>query len=264
MLPTLKAEFKKIFTVRSTYGWLLLALIIAGIYGFYGEGFNDAANLLKAKTDAGASLFIAATVQMMSNFIGLFGGIVALLLITHEYRHGTIVYTLTASNSRTKVLGSKIIAIMGYVFVYSLALTAFGLGMIHLGLAFSHHVLPPQSINYFTYFGKVLFYSEAYALAALLFGTVIRNQVGALAALLIVPGPVEALLSLLLKTNAVYLPFMALQEVVHTPLLPGAHPAHPDNKTGSLTPLHGAEVFLVYLVIGWLITWYLFLRRDAN
>lgn len=265
MMSQLRSEFKKIFTVRSTYGWILLALILVGIFAIYGEGFNDASNLVKSKANGpGASLFIAGTINQMANFIAIFGGIIALLLITHEYRYNTITYTLTASNSRTKVLFSKILAVAGFVFVYSVLLGALGIAMIYLGLALSHNVLPHQEINYLTYVGKILFYSESYALAALALGFLIRNQVGAFASLFIIPGPVEALIGLLLKHNAVYLPFMALNEVIQGPVVGGAHPAHPDNgDTGFLTPLHGAEVFLVYLVVVWLITWFLFLRRDS-
>jgi len=266
MTSQLKSEFKKLFTVRSTYGWILLALILVGIFAIYGEGFNDASNLMKSKpNDPAASLFIAGTINQMANFTAIFGGIVALLLITHEYRYNTITYTLTASNSRSKVLLSKVLAILGFVFVYSVALAAAGLAMIYLGLALSGNVLPHQDINYLTYIGKILFYSEAYALAALALGFLVRNQVGAFASLFIIPGPVEALIGLLLKHNAVYLPFMALQQVIQSPVLPGARPAHPDNNDmGYLTPLHGAEVFMVYLVVVWLITWLLFQRRDAN
>jgi ABC-2 type transport system permease protein len=266
MMPALKSEFKKLLTVRSTYGWLLLALVLVGIYTIYGEGFNDASNLLKSHAPGpSASLFVAATINQMANFISVFGAIIALLLITHEYRHNTITYTLTASNSRSKVLLSKIIAVICFVFVYAVILTALGLAMIYLGLALSHHVLPHQDINYLTYIGKSVFNAEGYALAALLFGTLIRNQVGSFAALFIIPNTVEGLLSLLLKTSSVYMPFIALQQVVQTPVVPGSHPAHPDsNGLGSLTPLHGAEVFLAYLIVGWIITWYLFLRRDAS
>jgi ABC-2 type transport system permease protein len=264
MVPALRSEFKKMFSIRSTYGWVLLALIIVGIYGFYGEGFNDVKNLLKAGApDAGAKLFVAATINQMVNFISVFGSIIALLLITHEYRYNTITYTLTAANSRTKVLLSKILAVIGFVLVYSVLLTLFGLGMIFLGLAFSHSSLPHQDISYLTYIGKSLFVCEAYSLVALLFGVLIRHQAGAFVALFIVPNTVEGLLSLLLKSKTVYLPFGSLQEVIQTPVIPGSHPAHV-NPNGVLTPAKGALVFLVYLLVGWAITWYLFLKRDAN
>lgn len=265
MIPALKSEFKKLFSIRSTYLFVLLALVIVGIYALYGEGFKDSANVIQQlhqKHAGGSNLFIAGTINVMANFISLFGGIIALLLITHEYRYNTITYTFTASNSRTKVLLSKILAVMGFVLAYSILLTIYGLGMIHLGLAFSHNVLPHQDIGYLTYIGKILFHSEGYALAALLFGTLIRNQVGTFAALFILPGPVEGLLSLLLRHDSVYLPFMALDQVVQAPSLTAA--SVNEAPTGALSPAKGALVFLVYIIIGWIISWYLFLKRDAT
>jgi hypothetical protein len=31
-----------------------------------------------------------------------------------------------------------------------------------------------------------------------------------------------------------------------------------------LSPLRSSIVFLIYIIIGWVIAWWLFLRRDAN
>jgi ABC-type transport system involved in multi-copper enzyme maturation permease subunit len=262
MMASLKSEFKKLLTVRSTYGWALLTLVLLLIGAFYADGYKDSANIA-AGADKGR-LFIAGTLAHLPNVIGLFAGLTAVLLITHEYRHNTIIYTLTASNSRSKVIFSKIIAIICLSFVYSILFTTIGLGLIYAGAALANNTIPHQDINYLTYYGKTLFFVEGYSLAALLFGTLIRNQIGAVAALLILPGTVESLLTLVLKNNAVYLPFTALTQVTQPPVIPGAQPAHPDFQTGSLAPLHGAGVFLAYLVIGWIITWYLFLRRDVN
>jgi len=268
MMPTIKAEFKKIFTTRSTYLLILIALVIIGIFSVYGEGFKDSANLLNSSHNhpikAQLPLFIAGTITQIATFVGIFGGIIALLLITHEYRYNTITYTLTISNSRTKVLFSKVAAVLGFVFVYSVVMTAIGVGLIYVGLALSHNVMPHQDINYLTYLAKSVFYAEGYALAALLLGVLIRNQVGAFAALFVIPGPVEGLLSLMLRADSVYLPFMALSQVVQAPIIMNGHPAHPNNDTGYLSAPKGALVFLVYLVVGWAVAWYLFLRRDAT
>jgi ABC-2 type transport system permease protein len=269
MIPALKSEFRKLLTIRSTYLFILLALIIVGIYSFYGEGFKDSANLIQTLKhkhgpleNAALSQFIAGTITVMSHFISLFGGIIALLLITHEYRYNTITYTLTSSNSRSKSLAAKLLSVMGFVFLYAVLLGLYGLAMIHLGLSFSHNVLPHQEISYANYIGKILFHAEGYALAALLFGALIRNQVGAFAALLIIPGPVEGLLSLILRHNSVYLPFMSLDQVIQAPSV--TSPAVNEASTGYLTPAKGALVFLTYLVIGWLVGWYLFLKRDSS
>lgn len=126
-MPAIKSEFRKLISIRSTYGWLLLALVLVGIYSIYGEGFNDASNLLKSHTgDPGARLFLASTLPQIANFISGPGGIIALLLVAHEYRHNTITYTLTASNSRAKVLVSKMAVIFTFILFYSVILATLG------------------------------------------------------------------------------------------------------------------------------------------
>jgi ABC-2 type transport system permease protein len=254
MISALKAEFKKLLTIRSTLGLLLGA--------FYADGFKDSATIASGP-DHG-TLFIAGTLSHIPNVIALFAGLIAILLITHEYRHNTIIYTLSSSNSRSKVILSKVVSVFCFTLLYSLLFTAISIGLIYAGAALAHHTIPHQTINYVTYFGKTLFFVEGYALAALLFGTLIRNQIGAIAALLILPGTLESLLTLVLKNNAVYLPFTALSQVTQPPVIAGAKAAHPGPDMGVLTAPKGALVFLCYLVVGWIIGWYLFVKRDAN
>jgi hypothetical protein len=52
----------------------------------------------------------------------------------------------------------------------------------------------------------------------------------------------------------VYLPVISLNAVL----------VHPSSNQGSITYGHAAMVFMVYLVIGWIVAWALFVRRDAN
>ncbi len=263
MMPTLKSEFRKLLTVRSTYILLLGFLLLGAFISFYVHGYKQAGT--PQLTGPAKGLFLASSIEQIPNVLSVASALMALLLLAHEYRYNTIVYTLTASNSRSKVLLSKIIAIFCLVFVYTVVSTAILLALVVAGLAVAGHSLPPQDINYFTFFTKTVFFTESFAMAGLLFITLIRNQIGAIAALLILPNTIEGLLSLLLKNNSVYMPFMALQQVIQQPVLAGAKPAHPDsNNLGSLTPVHGALVYLAYLAVGWAVAWYLFLRRDAT
>ncbi len=270
MTPTLRTEFKKLLTVRSTYILMLVFLLLAAFFAFYVHGFKDAGTPAftgpSPVDQARASLFVSGSITQMANIISVAGALIALLLLAHEYRYNTIVYTLTASNSRSKVLASKVIAVFCLVFVYSVLATAILLPLVWAGAAAAGHSLPHQDINFLTYFGKILFFCEAFAMSGLLFITLIRNQVGAIAALLILPNTVEGLLSLLLKKNSVYLPFTSLQQVVQPPVINGIKvgAGNRDNTLGYLSAPRGALVFLAYLVVGYIIAWYLFLRRDAT
>jgi ABC-type transport system involved in multi-copper enzyme maturation permease subunit len=267
MKPAIKSEFKKILTTRATYGISLFFLLIIIFFSFYVEGFAHIKTLATGHSVLAIkqnSLYLASSLPMISNVISVAGAFVALLLLANEYRYSTIIYTFTAITNRSRVLLAKILAILVYIFAFSLALTLLAIALMHLGVSASGHALPTQNIDYLTYIVKSVFICEAYGLAGLLFAAFIRNQIGAIAALLIIPDTIEGLLSLLLRHDTVYLPFTALQEVVQAPALSGVRSLARESSTGYLSPVHGALVFTGYLVVGWIFAWYIFLRRDAN
>ncbi len=259
MIPELKAEFRKLLTVRSTYLVALIAFIFIALVTFYGTGYK------RVITDPFQNLVLAGSVTQVASIVGVFSGLVGLLLLSHEYRYDTIVYSLSASNRRSKVLASKMIAVLSYGLVLALVLGAIGIGLVYAGAAASGHALPHQDINYLAYLFKIVVYTEGITLAGLLFAALIRNQVGAIATLLIFPGIFEQLLGLVLKQNTVYTPFAALSQVVQPPVMHGIAATHTDTANlGSLSAPRGFLVFLGYLVVAWALTWFIFLRRDAD
>lgn len=259
MIAMLKAEFKKLLSVRSTYVFALLALVFVAIATFYGTGYK------RVLTDPFQNLVAAGSLTHVATFSGIFAGIVSLLLLAHEYRYNTIIYTLTSSNSRNRVLISKIITVLAYGLVLGGLMAIIGLVLVYAGASAAGHSLPHQDINYLTYIFKVVVYCDSVALVGLLFIALIRNQVGALVTLLIFPSTITGLLGLILKQNTVYTPFAALDQVIQPPVVHGIAAVHVDNTAGlgTLSAPKGFLVFLAYLVVGWIVAWYLFLRRDA-
>jgi ABC-2 type transport system permease protein len=251
MIPAIKAEIKKVLTVRSTYGIALFFLLLTGGLSFYASGYKVSPG------DLNGSLF-SSTLQELASTIAFAGALVSLFLVAHEYRYNTIVYTLSASNSRSKVLAAKILTAFGFTFIYSIIVTALCLALIAAGVAMAGHALPHQDINYVAFFAKTVFTCEAFALFAVLVPTIVRNMQASVAILLIVPNTLEALISIAVKQPEKWLPFRALAQVTARPLVI-------KGGTGNygVSPARGAVTFLVYLTIGWIITWYLFLRRDA-
>lgn len=259
MISALKSEFRKLLTVRSSYVIAGIALALVAFVSLYIEGYqNGPLNT----TGPGAHVFLAYSIVQHANILAIFSALVALLLLTHEYRYNTIMYSLTIINRRSKVLASKIIAVVVYTFVLALIGAVLGFVCMVIGLHLSGHALPAQTIDYFDYFRRLLFFCEGYTLAALFLAAVLRNQVAAIAVFFIVPSTVESLISLLLKDKTVYLPFTALGQVIQPPALSGL--TREISSRGSLTPGQGTLVFLAYLVAAWIIAWVLFLRRDAN
>jgi ABC-2 type transport system permease protein len=240
MMPTLKSEFRKLLTVRSTYIASAIALLLLGFISFWVLGYKGTPD---------NPMLLMDTVRMAGATLALFLAIISILLMAHEYRHNTIMYTLTASNSRSKVLVAKLAVVVTYTVIFSVFAALFSLALLWIGIEMKGNELAPQQFFYWDTIWRFLFFTVGYGLIGLLLVTLVRHVVGAFATLFLLPATVEPLLSLLLKENSKYLPFMSLDQV---------------NGAGALSPAKGALVFGAYLVGGWLIAWILFLRRDAN
>lgn len=239
MLSVTRAEMRKLLTVRSTYILSGLALIIVGLISFWALGIKG--------TPHNSSLLMESV--EVSGIVSLFVAIIAILLITHEYRYNTIMYTLTATNSRSKVLIAKLMVITAFATIFTSVAALMAIGLTWAGISIGPGGMVVQEFYYWDTIWRSLFGSLAYVWAGLLFGVLLRHVVGALVVFLIVPSTIEELLTLLLKENSKYLPFTALESV----------------QSGALmAPSKAALIFTAYLAGGWIVAWLLFLRRDAN
>jgi ABC-2 type transport system permease protein len=248
MLNELKAEFKKVFSVRSTYiiFGLMLALLI--FFGFYVGGWHtDKLDLLDPTR-------LYRITQQSITFLAIFPALIALLLFTHEFRYNTISYSLTLSNNRSKVLASKIIVISIVAVIATAVVGLLSPLLANWGIHANHLKLIPQHYYYLSITWKGLVYGWGYAMAGLVIAALIRNQIGALITLFVVPDTVEGLLGIWLKNNIVYLPFSALHTMLGVDM---------NGTTSPITPFGAMLVFLGYLAFGWIIAWYLFLKKDA-
>jgi ABC-2 type transport system permease protein len=250
MFPILKAEFRKLLTVRSTYILTIVALILISIFAGFFEGY-------KGNTGSPASkLQPTAYVEIVNNSIGMtiiFVAIIAILFVTHEYRYNTIMYTLTANVRRTKVLLGKLLASVSLGLAFGVVASLFAVAVYRVGLAFRGAVLPSQDIDVLSLLGQVLFYCVSYVLIAVLIAVATRSVVAGIATFLIAPVTIEPLLSLVLKENAKYLPFTALDSTMGVSV-----------SSNTLSTGVAMAVSAIYVLVGLAITWFLFVRRDAN
>jgi ABC-2 type transport system permease protein len=244
MIASLKAEYRKLITVRSTYVLSAVVLLIAAFLAGYPKGYRlDAAS----QANPGAMQDAMVTAIMIT---AVFSALIGMLIVTHEYRYSTILYSLTATKSRTVFLLSKVIVLSLFSVVLGAALMATAALSMWVGVQLADGNLVTQSVAYKDVIARSLFYMWGYIMIALLLGALIRNQIGAILTFFVVPSTVESALSLMLKDNAIYLPFSALGAVI--------------DNSDKLSHGAAALVFIAYLAIGWLVTWVLFLRRDAN
>jgi ABC-2 type transport system permease protein len=246
MLATIKAEFRKLLTIRSTYFIVALALLLTGFIAFYGMGY-------KSEHIIPANMFREYILNCVS-IVQVFGGIVAILLITHEYRYNTIAYTLTSSNSRLKVLLSKMLVVTVFAVILSVVAAAFVGALIALGAHFAHHSVITTGLDYGDIALKSTVFTVTGVLAALVIGFLARSVVFAIVAYFLIPTTVEPLLNNLLKVSTNYLPFMAQNQIIM-------------NNAGDpkvFSPLASAGVFCAYILGAWIIATFFFVRKDAN
>jgi ABC-type transport system involved in multi-copper enzyme maturation permease subunit len=94
-----------------------------------------------------------------------------------------------------------------------------------------------------------------YAMYAFVLAAIIRSQIGAIVAFLLIPLIGENILANIFHSLPKYLPFMSLQNIVSLEKVPAAAAA-------SLG--HNVTVTVAYIVVGLAVASVLFVRRDAN
>jgi ABC-2 type transport system permease protein len=245
MIPAIKSELRKLTTVRSTYIILALCFGLEILFAFYNDGLKATPAALHTPG------YLAGEVTQAISVLMLLIAMVGVLLVTHEYRYNSIMYTLTSANRRLKVLFAKIITVSVFVVVASLILGFLSpllveVGLHVKGLNLVHQVFPVWELVW-----RVAFAGWAFSMLALIMAFIIRIQVGALVAVFLFPGTIEPLLGLLLKKHQDYLPFSSINGIIDQP---NAH----------ISMARSVVVVSVYIVVGWLITTVLFQRRDAN
>jgi ABC-type transport system involved in multi-copper enzyme maturation permease subunit len=244
MTSTLFAEFRKFTTVRSTYIVSLLSLLLGGFIAFWGIGYK------------GGPVYAPTTLQHSAltviSIVGTFVGILAILLICHEYRYNTIGYTLTASNNRLKVLLAKFIVLGGYALIMAFITILVAMGLTMLGVRVGGHYLGPQTIDLYSLLWKSITYMVGAAWLGLVLGFLSRSLVFAIVAYFLIPS-VEPILHALLKISNNYLPSAAQSQILQADPIPGTY-----------SPLASLGVFSIYLAVGFVVSVVLFMRKDAN
>lgn len=240
MIETIRSEFRKLVTIRSTYVLAGIAVALLGFFSFWELGFKGTPDVTPA---------FMAVVKEGVTVTAMFMAIIAVLHVTHEYRYNTIMYTLTASSNRTKVFLSKLLVLCGFVLAFFVVSSLIAMAMVWLGAAIKGVDSLNTQFFYWDTLWRSVFHMLAWTMLGILFGFLFRHVVGAIAMLMIVPTTVEGLLSIVLKENTKYLPYTAIEQV-HTGY--------------SLTPGTAALVASAYVIGGLAIAWFLFLKRDAN
>ena len=247
MMNTLKSEFRKLLTVRSTYFIVLICLAMVALFAGYGDGFRATAANVQDPSWLAHESYSAIT------FVGLIAALAGLLLFGHEYRYNSIMYTLTSSNNRLKSLLAKVLVVSTFALVTCIIFAFFSPLCSIIGIHLAGHTLGPQVFNIWEVLWHCMFVGWGYAMFAFILVAIIRSQVGAIVAYLMIPLIGENIIANIFKSTAHYMPFMSLQLVT---------PAGPVINGASLQ--HNITVVLAYVVVGLAASAILFSKRDAN
>lgn len=267
MTDALAYEWTRIRTLRSTY-WLtslalLLSAVVAGIIAW--EMRND-------PIDAGRAGVILTGGSAFSPlpFTAVFMGILGVFGFGHEYRHGTILATLSAVPRRGALAVAKCLVLIAWSLVVAVVSVALNWGAARVlsgqSLPLTDSPAGPALVGY-------VCYVVLWTLLGLGLGSLLRNLPAALVILLVVPLVVEPLISALTLLPALesvreyvfYLPFTAgnaMPQSVDAASLGGGsgQPSPFGDQPGRLT---NGVTFTAWVVVILAPAIALFHKRDA-
>jgi ABC-2 type transport system permease protein len=244
MIAQSRAELLKLRSTRTALG-LVLGMIVLVVLTTLLTGLLTKAGHLSTKEDQ-RSLF------SVGSLVGVFAALTGVLLVTSEYRYGTIRPTLLFEPRRSRVLGAKLVtsALAGLVLGVLAAVLAIGIGAAVLGgrgISFSLGGGDVAQLAFAMLAGGAFWGAIGAGL-----GAIIRNQVGGVIALLSWIFVVESLLFGLVPAVGRWLPAHA-----HDALM-GLTTSH------LVSPAAGAAVLIVWTATLGVAGLILIARRDVS
>lgn len=260
----LRHESIRLRSVRSTWVLFIGALAAAGLVAFVvardissdGQSLND--------PEAVVSLLTGSSGVGPLSFTALFAGLVGVLALGQEYRHGLMQTTLTAIPRRRTLLLAKLVVVALFAAITAtLSIgVAYAVGRAEIGTAFDLSLLDdgstPRAIGGFV----------ALVVLTSLFGVALAGIVPSIpvaaVVLIALPVLVEPLLIQGLGevsgggAVASHLPFTAGAQMVNLPFGDG-----PGYDLVSLSALAGGLTFLGFVAVTTLFSSAVFARRDA-
>lgn len=238
MIGLLRAELKKLTTVRSTWILTVIGLALVALQVF-------------AMVLSGAFAAFDGSEVQIADAVGAVGGnsaivlVVALLAMTTEFRHGTVGRTLQLTPSRTRVLLAKLTA----GGVYAVAFVALSLAVVFAVLligAASNDVSLSFGGDVVEIAWQGLVASVLTAFLGVAFGALVRAQIVAITVSLVWIFVVESLVTFLRPGLGRWLPFQALSGLFTSEsMVAGA----PEGMFLPLTPGVALATFTGYVVV---------------
>jgi ABC-2 type transport system permease protein len=169
VIAQIKAELLKVRSTRTSAGLLLGMIALILLFELL-TGLLSNVGALSTKEDQRQLLSLAS-------LAGVFSALAGALLVTSEYRYGTIRPTILFTPYRSRVLTAKVIS-------GALAGIAFGIVGEALGWALAYAILSGRNITFVLNSGDVTLLALGALGGIALWGAIVRNQVGSVIALL--------------------------------------------------------------------------------
>ncbi len=244
MITQTKAELLKVRSTRTTIGLMLGMIALILLFTLLTGLLSDAAGL-STKEDQRQLLSVGS-------LAGVFSALAGLLLVTSEYRYGTIRPTILFTPKRSRVLAAKVIA-------GALAGIAFGVVGEGVGWAIGYAILDGRNIAFVLNSGDVALLAlgglggiALWGAIGAGLGAIIRNQVGAVITLLAWGFVVDNLLFGLVPSIGRLTPTRAQDALIGLTV------------KNLLAPAAGALVLIAWTVVLAAIGLTLTARRDVN
>lgn len=180
MTAQFKAELLKIRSTRTTIGLVLGLIALVLLFSLLSGLLTKAPSLTSAEDQRG--------LPSVGSLAGVFSALAGVMLVTSEYRYGTIRPTFLFTPRRSRVLAAKIAAGLLAGLVFGIVFGIVGEG---LGFAIGYAALAGRGIDLALSGGQItLLVLGTFAAAALWgaigvgVGAILRSQVGAIIGLL--------------------------------------------------------------------------------
>ncbi|HEY2328111.1 MAG TPA: hypothetical protein VGH52_11570 [Gaiellaceae bacterium] len=176
MIAQLKAELLKIRSTRTTVGIVLGMIALIVLFSLLSGLLTKAAGLGSTEDQRG--------LLSVGSLAGVFSALAGIMLVTSEYRFGTIRPTFLFTPKRSRVIGAKLAAGL-------LAGVLFGVAGEGLGFAIGYAALAGRGIDYALNADQTMLLLLGTTAGVALWGAIgvgvgviVRNQVGAIIGLL--------------------------------------------------------------------------------
>lgn len=263
MIGAIKSEFRKFFSTRMWWGMAIAILVVSALFALlFGWIYTmDQSGVPPEQQFTGDATQVANSVYTGGLSIAyLLTLTVGVMQIGSEYRHKTITSTFLATPKRTRVMGAKVISLLGIGAMYGVIslVGSVAAGAVMLS-SNGYEVFPSGEV------GRTLLLSllvlGLWALIGLGAGILIPNQVAALLISIGVAWIVEPLLGVALTfwdwgaDVAKFLPSSATQSMVQGIQNPG---------TEQLEWWGGALVLMAYAAVLAGVGSFLTVRKDIS